>query len=81
MPIKRRLNKCREYRVTREAVEAFHAGDAVTLHRALGLKPWQPSPLEADTPNPPDWASGPWAEAWPIAHELRGKMEAVTPSG
>ena len=76
MPIKRRIRKGREHRVTREAVEAFNAGDAVTLHRALGLKPWEPSPIDADTPEPPDWASGPWAEAWPTAHELRAKLAA-----
>lgn len=76
MPIKRRISKGREYRVTREAVEAFGKGDVVTLHGALGLKPWQPSPLEADTPEPPDWASGPWAEAWPLAYLLRAKLAA-----
>lgn len=76
MPTKRRAAKSRTHRITREALDAFRAGDKLTLHRALGLRPWQPSPLEADKPEPPcDMPGGPWAEAWPLAFDLRGKLE------
>ncbi|NCQ23693.1 MAG: hypothetical protein COW54_05975 [Rhodobacteraceae bacterium CG17_big_fil_post_rev_8_21_14_2_50_63_15] len=73
MPIKRRLAKGITHRITPEAVAAFGAGDQMALHRALGLAPWQVSPLDADTPAPPAWASHrtAWAESWPVAHDLR----------
>lgn len=43
------------------------------LHRALGLRLWQPSPLDADTDEPPRWAGrhDAWREGWPLARELR----------
>ena len=82
MPTKRRIAKGRDNRITPEAVAAFATGDWMELHRALGLKPWQPSPLDTDTPEPPPHAQkGPWAEAWPLAFDLRGKLEAMKPSG
>ena len=78
MPTKRRTAKGRPHRITPEAVNAFRAGDWIALHRALGLRPWQPSPLEAFTPEPPpDMRGGPWADAWPLAFGLRGKLESV----
>jgi len=81
MPFKRRAAKGRSHRITRQAVEAFTAGDMLALNRALGLRPWQPSPLDADTPEPPAWAGpGPWRDGWPLAHDLRGMLEAMTPS-
>lgn len=81
MPIKRRAAKGRPHRITRQAVEAFTAGDMLALNRALGLRPWQPSPLDADTPEPPAWAGpGPWRDGWRLAHDLRGMLEAATPS-
>jgi hypothetical protein len=49
MPVKKRISKQREWRITQEAVEAFKAGDFHALHRALGLKPWEPSPLPLRT--------------------------------
>ena len=80
MPTKRRVAKGREHRITRAALEAFTAQDMLGLHRALGLRPWQPSPLDADTPEPPAWAGTLWADGWGLAHDLRGKLEAMTPS-
>lgn len=76
MPTKRRAAKGRTHRITRDALAAFQAGDAIALHRALGLRPWQPSPLDAVTPEPPlDIRGGPWAESWPLAFDLRGKLD------
>ena len=45
MPVKRRLDKSRPHRITPEAVEAYRAGDFLALHHALGLRPWECSPL------------------------------------
>lgn len=42
-------------RITPEAVEAFRANDWSRLHRAVGLKPWEASPLRVD-------GNGPWPE-------------------
>lgn len=80
MPTKRRAAKGKAHRITRQAFEAFTAGDGLALHRALGLRPWQPSPLDADAPEPPAWAGPLWADGWRLAHHLRGKLEAMTPS-
>lgn len=78
MPMKRRLAKGRAHRLTTEANEAFRDGDDARLRAALGLRPWQPSPLEADTPEPPAWAGGSaWASEWPLAHDLRVKLEGA----
>ena len=76
MPIKRRSKKVREHRVTPEAIEAFHAGDRKALHRALDLKPWQSSPIDADGDCPwPDGSMG--FASWALASELRTEiMEA-----
>lgn len=63
MPIKKRAAKARAWRVTPAAVDAFLAGDRAALHKALALPPWQPSPLEADTSEPPRWAANTaWAD-------------------
>ena len=45
MPVKKRTAKGRLHRITSEAVAAYIARDFTGLHRALGLMPWQPSPL------------------------------------
>ena len=76
MPTKRRITKGRKHRITPEAMAAFRAGDWMGLHRALDLRPWQPSPLDVDKPDPPSYAkSGLWADAWPVAFDLRLKLE------
>ncbi|MDB5825739.1 MAG: hypothetical protein JWR21_4443 [Herminiimonas sp.] len=46
MPVRRRNRKDREHRITDAAVAAFKADDYHALHAALGLTPWQPSPLD-----------------------------------
>ena len=77
MPSKRRVTKSREYRITPEALAAFKAGDSIRLHRALGLRPWQPSPLDADD-GPPPWPPGSSGrEFWPLACDLRAELVAA----
>lgn len=77
MPVKRRQPKRREHAITPEAVAAFKRGDVVGLHRALGLKPWHPSPLSAGGDCP--WhSSSMGAKSWSLATELRAELlEAI----
>ncbi|ACL63247.1 hypothetical protein [Methylobacterium nodulans] len=83
MPAKRRTAKSRMHRITSEAVEAFEAGDYHRLHAALGLRPWEASPLPwevhglgvSDGPRPP-WTNA-FTESWEQAQELqRALLEA-----
>lgn len=61
-------------RITARAVELFKAGDRIELHRALRLRPWQPSPLDATGACP--WPPGCGAhESWVLAVELRAELE------
>jgi hypothetical protein len=72
MPVKRRAAKARAQRITPEAIEAFAAGDHVALHSALGLTPWNQSPLDVDDGDPPDWMKDEFQRAdWKQAQELR----------
>ncbi len=78
MPVKRRLIKGRVHRITPEAIEAFAAGDFLALHQALGLKPWEVSPLPleiellgVDQGPPPADSSWAWRQSWPKAQELQ----------
>jgi hypothetical protein len=75
MPIKRRSAKARAHRITPEAIDAFKRGDEIALMRALGLKPWDMSPLETECP----YAKGTSAAlSWPKVCELRALLlEAV----
>ena len=79
MPVKQRPHKARRHRITPEAVEAFVAGERTTLHRALDLRPWQPSPLETDADAPPGWSrpGGPWHDAWGLVRGLRVELETA----
>jgi hypothetical protein len=79
MPVKARPDKARRHRITPAAVEAFRAGDERALHRALDLRPWQPSPLEADDDTPPAWAppGSAWGDAWALVRSLRLELEAA----
>lgn len=78
MPIKKRPHKSRAHRITPEAIAAFRSGDQRAMHRALGLRPWQPSPLEADEDAPPSWSpvGAAWNAAWPLVRGLRLELEA-----
>ena len=83
MPVKRRLSKGKAHRITSEALEAFEARDFIALHRALGLGPWEASPLPAsvtelgvDPDNPANWNdcqrnTDSWAQAVELQRELQ----------
>jgi hypothetical protein len=77
VPIKRRTPKRRDHPITPEAISAFRRGDEAALHRALGLKPWHPSPLQAGGDSP--WTgSSMGAKSWALATELRAELlEAI----
>jgi len=76
MPVKRRLHKVREHRITPAAISAFNAGDECALHDLLGLAPWHPSPLEVDDGPAPDGLHA-YAEFWPLAQRLRRELIAA----
>jgi hypothetical protein len=69
-------------RITPEAVAAWKRADFMALHRALGLKPWQPSPLPSEVTalgvcegERPDADSGrAWDHAWPKALALQKQL-------
>lgn len=75
MPAKSRVEAKNNRRISAEAVEAFRCGAREDLHRELGLRPWQPSPLETPTAYPPAWCVGtPWEEYWRVSHDLRTRL-------
>lgn len=74
--IKRQRRVQRDGLVTPEAVGAFRAGDWIGLHRALRLKPWQASPLDA-TGNDPIPGGACYVESWRRARELRSALETA----
>ena len=77
MPAKRTHGKARRLRITPEAQEAYRRRDYLLLHRHLGLKPWEASPLDVDSPAQPS----PWPEgsgggwSWPQALQLHAELE------
>lgn len=73
MPAKRRTPKNREHAITPEAIDAFRKGDRVSLHRALGLKPWQHSPLDVGGSERPEWID---PADWALQRSLRTELEA-----
>jgi hypothetical protein len=81
MPVKRRVAKVKENRITPEAVAAYRAGDYHALHRALGLKPWEASPLPSSVTllgvedGPAPSGNTAWAASWAKAQELRRELE------
>lgn len=84
MPVKLRRAKGRSHRITDEAVEAYIARDVSRLHRALGLRPWEVSPLRrsvtalgVDQGAAPPGGGSPWLESWPQAQELQRQLEAA----
>ena len=79
MPVKKRLAKVRQNRITPGAIAAFRAGDRKDLAEALELPPWHVSPLDvergADCPWPRNSAG---AVTWERALELRAELEAAS---
>jgi hypothetical protein len=50
---------------------AFDTGDVLTLHRALGLKPWESSPLGVNDGPAPEWVSdADWKQAQALRRAL-----------
>jgi hypothetical protein len=76
VPAKRRLPKTRAHRITDAALMAFRGGRIVALHRELGLRLWQVSPIEVDGPAAPANAAPGDRESWALAWELRQELEA-----
>jgi hypothetical protein len=78
MPVKRRLAKVKTHRITPAAIEAFEVGDCRWLHVALGLAPWQASPLDALFHERPDY--GPdllYTQSWDAALGLLADLRAA----
>jgi hypothetical protein len=82
MPIKRRTSKAMKHRITPDAIEAFIARDYLALHRALGLAPWEASPLPlsvsplgVDPDDPPTGDGTGWEASWPLALELQRELQ------
>lgn len=78
---KRRTPKSKSRSISRQAVEAFVAGDAQALYLALDLRPWEPCPLDVDGPEPPAWARNDgtaWSQAWPEIWGLRQRLEEAS---
>ena len=62
-------------RITPNAVDAFERGDGAELHRALDLRPWEPSPLDTDADDAPAWMDAVNAERWRKVRALRIELE------
>lgn len=65
--------------ITAEAIRAFRDKDRIGLHRALGLRPWEWSPLDADSDETPPWrkSNDDWARDYAKARELRKALQAA----
>ncbi|CAN7769728.1 hypothetical protein [Mesorhizobium sp. LjNodule214] len=77
--MKRRPRKKR-VTISAAAVEAFKAGNRQALGTALGVRPWEPNPLDVDGSLAPEWArhgGTAWSQAWPASWELRQQLEAA----
>ena len=65
-------------RITPEAIAAYEAEDGMTLHVALGLKPWEMSPLQVhEIPEPSRDSPYPWLRSWWKITRLREELEAA----
>ena len=85
MPTKRRpLRRDLRRRITPEVVAAWQAADYRTLHCALGLRPWEASPLPREITalgvHPGDERPDselPWDQSKPVALELQRQLLAI----
>ena len=74
MPVKRKLSKQLQHRITPEVMAAYRAGDHWELQRALHLKPWVMSPLGCDLINTVPGTA--YANSLEQARALRDAIEA-----
>ncbi len=77
MPARRGHTRRHESAITPEAVDAFVAKDYARLHSAIGLKPWEVSPIQVDSYGPPRAGGSPWTDSFPKALKLRADLEAA----
>ena len=77
MPTKRTpINRATRRRISPRAVASFKATDEVELHCALGLKPFEASPLDAGPRTECPWSEGTAGFAtWGQAQALRAALE------
>ncbi len=77
MPTKRsRIPRPLARQISAAAIAAYRANDWLQLHRELGLRPWEASPLDVRADDPPVPETNAWAASWPQAVELRKALEA-----
>lgn len=76
---KRRLHSARLDGITPAAIDAWHRRDYDAVDQLCGVRPWQPSIIEAKAEHPPSWAdkTSPWAQGWVRSHDLRVALEAA----
>jgi hypothetical protein len=87
MPVKRRISKVRNVKITAQAVELYRrakAGEDVVLelHRVLNLRPWHPFvfQVEPDAYPEPDGdfhTSLTWQQSKPFIAAIRRQLEAA----
>jgi hypothetical protein len=76
MPQRRRISKAKRLRITPDALEAYRQGDWPLLHRHLGLKPWEASPLDVRPTDAERTGAGVYEQSIPTALQLRAELEA-----
>lgn len=80
MPTKRQPLRRARHGITPQAIEAYRERDYMRLHRALGLKPWECSPLPGD-PLGVDQFERPHyvmdSHGWETAQRLQRELEAM----
>ena len=64
------------HRISPGAIACYQAGDDRALHAALGLRPWEVSPLRVDQGSAPGGPTA-WAASWPQAQHLQRELEAA----
>jgi hypothetical protein len=84
MPVKKRSAKAKRFKINHEVVDAYREGDFRALHRLLGLRPWEMSPLPnhplgCDPMEPPPIVGDGnlFSQSWQQAVELQREIEAA----
>ena len=71
------LNRETKHHITADATEAFVRQDSTALHHALGLFPWEPSPLDTVVSDYPYGTEPHHIASWKQSYELRRKLKAA----